>query len=140
MVDSTTNTGGNPHLARAYALTGPDDARALYDEWATSYDTDLADEAQGYVAPERAADTVARVAGVSGEILDAGCGTGLVGVALVDRGATTIDGVDLSPGMLARAEVDRLVELGLAELVEADVVPYRAGAGVDARMLVLAVR
>lgn len=39
-----------------------------------------------------------------------------------------------------RAEVDRLVELGLAELVEADVVPYRAGAGVDARMLVLAVR
>ncbi len=213
MVDSTTNTGGNPHLARAYALTGPDDARALYDEWATSYDTDLADEAQGYVAPDRAADTVARVAGVSGEILDAGCGTGLVGVALVDRGATTIDGVDLSPGMLARAEVtgayrrveaadltrpmptpadaydvvvcvgtlthghvgpaalaefvrvtrpggsvvatvlddlweiggfraevDRLVELGLAELVEADVVPYRAGAGVDARMLVLAVR
>jgi predicted TPR repeat methyltransferase len=59
---------------------------------------------QGYVAPELAAAAVADVAGVDGEILDAGCGTGLVGVALAARGARAIDGVDLSPGMLGKAE------------------------------------
>src|SRR5579875_3630878 len=99
-----TNTAGNPHLERAYALTDTDEARALYDEWAESYDADLTDASQGYVAPTVAAQTVARVAGVDGEILDAGCGTGLVGVALTDLGARTIDGVDLSPGMLEQAK------------------------------------
>lgn len=98
-----TNTGGNPYLDRAYALTGTQDARDLYDEWAGTYDADLTGEAQGYVAPGRAADTVARVAGTGGAILDAGCGTGLVGAELARRGAGTIDGVDLSPGMLERA-------------------------------------
>lgn len=98
-----TSTGGNPYLDRAYALTGPRDARELYDEWAASYDADLADESQGYVAPGHAADAVARVAGLDGAILDAGCGTGLVGAELARRGARTVDGVDLSPGMLERA-------------------------------------
>jgi len=51
-----------------------------------------------------AAETVLRAAGVDGEILDAGCGTGLVGVALAERGARSIDGVDLSPGMIAKAK------------------------------------
>ena len=32
------------------------------------------------------------------------------------------------------------MDAGTAELVSADVTPYRAGAGVDARMLVLQVR
>lgn len=99
-----TNTAGNPLIQRAYALSGPDEARALYDEWADSYDDDLNDESQGYVGPQLAARTVARVAGTDGEILDAGCGTGLVGIELAALGAETIDGVDLSPGMLTRAK------------------------------------
>jgi predicted TPR repeat methyltransferase len=99
-----TNTAGSPRLARAYALSGPEEARTLYDEWAESYDDDLAEESQGYVAPEVAAEVVVGAAGVDGEILDAGCGTGLVGVALAARGARHIDGVDLSPGMLAKAK------------------------------------
>ena len=44
------------------------------------------------------------MAGTDGEILDAGCGTGLVGIELAALGAETIDGVDLSPGMLTRAK------------------------------------
>lgn len=96
-----TDTGGNPYLDRAYALARVDEARALYDEWADSYDADL--DAQGYVGPRLAAEAVARVADVRGGILDAGCGTGLVGSALRALGATVIDGVDISPGMLARA-------------------------------------
>ena len=99
-----TNTAGNPLLERAYTLADPDSARELYDEWAETYDSDLTDSSQGYVGPLVAAQTVARVAGVDGEILDAGCGTGLVGVELAALGATTIDGVDLSPGMLERAK------------------------------------
>ena len=212
MIGPTTNTGGNPYVQRSYGLAGPDDARALYDEWAGTYDADLADPSQEYVAPAHAAETVVRVAGVAGEILDAGCGTGLVGLALVERGATRIDGVDLSPGMLERArdtgayrhlqpadltrpmptpadaydvvvcvgtlthghvgpgalgefvrvtrpggsvvatvladlwedggfraEAERLSETDLVDLVESELTPYRAGADVPARMLVLRV-
>ena len=40
---------------------------------------------------------------LQGEVLDAGCGTGLTGVALASKGATAIDGIDLSPGMLRAA-------------------------------------
>ncbi|MET0190126.1 MAG: class I SAM-dependent methyltransferase [Pseudonocardia sediminis] len=98
-----TSTGGNPYLDRAYALSSTDDARALYDEWAATFDADITDETQGYVAPGNAADAVVRVAGTGAVILDAGCGTGLAGVELARRGATTIDGLDLSPGMLERA-------------------------------------
>ncbi|PVZ07713.1 class I SAM-dependent DNA methyltransferase [Actinomycetospora cinnamomea] len=208
-----TPTGDNPYLQRAYGLAGPEDARALYDEWARRYDADLADASQDYVAPRLAADTVVRVAGTDGTVLDAGCGTGLVGAELARRGVAVIDGVDVSPGMLEqaratgayrslepadltrpldtptdaydvvvcvgtlthghvgpevlpefvritrpgghvvatvlgdawdtggyRAAVDDLVSAGRAELVSADATPYRAGAGVEARMLVLTAR
>ena len=37
------------------------------------------------------------------EILDAGCGTGLVGIALLRCGYRHIDGFDLSEGMVAKA-------------------------------------
>lgn len=100
-----TSTGGDPHLERAYTLSGPADARDLYDEWAATYDADLTGEAQGYVAPSVTADAVVAAAGTGGEMLDAGCGTGLVGVELQRRGAGTIDGVDVSPGMLEQARV-----------------------------------
>lgn len=98
-----TSTGGDPHLERAYTLSGPDDARALYDEWAATYDADVTGEVQGYVAPSVTAEAVVAAAGTDGEVLDAGCGTGLVGVELHRRGVGTIDGLDLSPGMLAQA-------------------------------------
>lgn len=98
-----TSTGGDPHLERAYTLSGPDQARDLYDEWAATYDADLTGVEQGYVAPSVTAEAVVGAAGTGGEVLDAGCGTGLVGVELHRRGVGTIDGVDVSPGMLARA-------------------------------------
>ena len=98
-----TSTGGDPHLERAYTLGGPDDTRSLYDEWAATYDADLTGEAQGYVAPSVTADAVVSAAGAGGAVLDAGCGTGLVGVELARRGVGTVDGMDLSPGMLEQA-------------------------------------
>ncbi|KAI0123566.1 S-adenosyl-L-methionine-dependent methyltransferase [Xylariales sp. AK1849] len=103
-MSTQTNTGGNPHLVRAYDLSSVDEARKLYDEWAATYDGDMADVSQDYVAPALAAQSVQRhiTAGhlADARILDAGCGTGHVGVALSKLGARTVDGLDLSPGML----------------------------------------
>jgi 2-polyprenyl-3-methyl-5-hydroxy-6-metoxy-1,4-benzoquinol methylase len=91
-------------LNRAYSAKDKADLRSLYDEWAASYDSDLAKKDQEYVAPTLAAATVAKhlipTTLDSVKILDAGCGTGLVGASLAKLGAKNIDGVDLSPGML----------------------------------------
>ncbi|KIW29283.1 uncharacterized protein PV07_05108 [Cladophialophora immunda] len=112
MADSTTHpVGDNPFLKRAYALSSAADARDLYNEWALEYDKDL--EAEEYAAPRLAAQALAdafdgdrrgeaaRLRGL--QILDAGCGTGLVGVELARFGAQTVTGLDISPGMLAVA-------------------------------------
>lgn len=103
----------NPLLKRAYALEG--DAkriRDLYADWAASYDADTL-EGMGYVAPVIAARALSEALegdASDARILDAGCGTGLVGAELARRTQAEIDGIDLSPGMLeeaARKEVYR---------------------------------
>ncbi|GIZ44345.1 hypothetical protein CKM354_000754500 [Cercospora kikuchii] len=97
----TTNTGGNEFLTRVYNCKNNDDLVALYDDWAESFDADVLGEAQKYVAPALAAQAVVQAGGkIDGVALDAGCGTGLSGVALSQVGVKTIDGLDISPGML----------------------------------------
>lgn len=96
-------------ISRTYASTSVDEMKAIYDDWAASYDKELAEADQDYVGPAVAAIHVARALAAdripeTTTILDAGCGTGLVGVELARRGARLIDGVDLSPGMLRVAE------------------------------------
>ncbi|PWY77316.1 S-adenosyl-L-methionine-dependent methyltransferase [Aspergillus sclerotioniger CBS 115572] len=91
----------NALLTRARASNSKEDCQTLYAEWADTYNADLADASQDYVAPFLAAETALQNAtNVKGSILDAGCGTGLVGEALARGGAVTIDGLDLSPAML----------------------------------------
>jgi SAM-dependent methyltransferase len=97
-------------LADAYALVTPQDSRQLYARWAATYESDFVARNQ-YVIPDRVAEVFAgaarRAAGrVDGPVLDVGCGTGLVAVALVRDAAGdgidwVIDGVDISPEMLA---------------------------------------
>ncbi|PKS08710.1 hypothetical protein jhhlp_004763 [Lomentospora prolificans] len=98
-------------LLELYSLVGNDTTklRAIYDEWAASYDMELADASQEYVAPALAGAYLLQALGTPSindglEILDAGCGTGLVGSHLAVIGAKKIDGVDLSMGMLQVAE------------------------------------
>ncbi|AYY13554.1 class I SAM-dependent methyltransferase [Actinobacteria bacterium YIM 96077] len=92
----------NALLARAYSLSGPGEAEKVYDEWAQTYDHDtIAD--MGYVAPRLAAERLADLVDAPASVLDAGCGTGLAGIELAKLTDLTIDGVDLSTGMLARA-------------------------------------
>jgi len=98
-------------LGELYALDGTDPTklRAIYDEWATTYNKELADSSQDYVAPALAAAYLLQALQTPRindtlEILDAGCGTGLVGSHLAALGAKKIDGIDLSTGMLRVAE------------------------------------
>jgi len=90
-------------VARAYGLGGVDDARALYDEWANSYDGHMVGEL-GYVAPLLAPQRLmAYLEDHTAPILDIGCGTGLTAAPLAEAGYIAIDGIDITAAMLERA-------------------------------------
>lgn len=90
-------------LARAYALKDPAEARALYRDWAASYDASMLD-GLGYLTPANTAAMLADAApGRDIAVLDVAAGTGLAGLELARRGFATIDALDFSPEMLAVA-------------------------------------
>jgi len=92
----------NKHLDRVYQASGNAEMREIYDEWAKDYDNDVV--GNGYLTPARVAEALTRfVPDRDTPIMDYGCGTGLSGLALKKAGFTTIDGADLSAGMLERA-------------------------------------
>lgn len=91
-------------LDRIYSLKGPAEAESAYDRWAETYEHDTT-EGMGYVAPQRAAELLRDLLPDKprAEVLDAGCGTGLVGQSLSGFGFEVVDGIDLSTAMLDRA-------------------------------------
>ncbi|KAL4912695.1 S-adenosyl-L-methionine-dependent methyltransferase [Aspergillus aurantiobrunneus] len=106
-------TGARNALSKKACMT-------LYDEWAASYNTDLADTSQNYVAPILTAQAAIQINhNATATVLDAGCGTGLVGEALAKGGAMVIDGADLSPAMLKIAKGTGVYrDLMLADLTQ----------------------
>lgn len=87
-----------------------------YDDWAENYDQDLLDE-MGYVAPLFATQLFSdRIEDKSATILDAGCGTGLVGEQLLRQGYKNIEGLDYSATMLEQAEQKEIYK----QLIQAD--------------------
>ena len=101
-----------------------DDQRRIYREWAETYDEQTTQEF-GWMGFKPAAEAfAARVLDKSARILDAGCGTGLSGVALADQGFTNLHGMDLSPEMLAVAEktgvYKTLCEVDLTRAIDID--------------------
>ncbi|PGH07569.1 hypothetical protein AJ79_06239 [Helicocarpus griseus UAMH5409] len=95
----TTAARGDEYLQRAYALAGSSEAQSLQ-------------QLKGYASPRRCVETVinnissTQMSSDKLKILDAGCGTGLVGDCLAQSslaGKFVLDGVDLSDGMLAVA-------------------------------------
>ena len=75
-----------------------------YDAWAKTYEQDLLNTV-GYSAHVIGAKALAEVClEKSLSVVDIGCGTGLVGVELRKFGFTTIDGLDISPEMMAIAK------------------------------------
>lgn len=99
--DPTTTLG----VDDAYGLETPDDNRRLYRSWAATYDTDFVARHQYIYHREVVAALASYAAAVSVEpILDVGCGTGIVGDELRALGVQHIDGLDISPEMLAEAK------------------------------------
>ena len=109
-------------LDEAYAVETPDDSRRLYAKWADTYDSDFV-EAKGYVYHENVVGVFRDAGGgAGGAVLDVGCGTGIVGVALGDVGEDIVDGIDISPEMLRVAATKTTVHGRPAyrDLIEAD--------------------
>jgi predicted TPR repeat methyltransferase len=94
-------TEPDPELGSAYDLNSDDDTRQLYADWAESYDDGFAVD-MDYASPRLVADHFAR-AGGTGPVLDFGCGTGLAGDCLAALGVGPVDGIDITPEMLAVA-------------------------------------
>jgi predicted TPR repeat methyltransferase len=110
-------------LALAGGAPAPDKApeayvRQLFDDYADKFDHALLNKLD-YCAPQLLADALARTVDRRGgmAVMDAGCGTGLMGPELKSY-ATRLDGVDLSPAMVARAGERGLYD----ELVVGDLV------------------
>ena len=85
----------------AYSFTSSAEHREYYDQWARQYDAEFA-EYEGYDYPSRVA-ALFRALAVDGDgpIADIGCGTGLVGRALVElMPSAEIYGFDISAAML----------------------------------------
>lgn len=96
-------TDTKAYLPTAYTVETTSDAHQFYDEWAASYDAEIA--ANGYVTPKRCAAALARcLEDKTLPVLDFGCGTGLSGLALRAEGFSTLDGCDLSANMLSEAQ------------------------------------
>ncbi len=74
-----------------------------YDEWSKNYDKDLTEDF-GWTAPKTAADFLARHVRPDSLVLDAGAGTGLVGMELATHGFQNLTGMDMSRGMLEQAD------------------------------------
>ena len=80
-----------------------EETQKIYADWANSYDKDVAD--WGYATPGRIAMALRQSnANVDKPVLDYGCGTGLCGIALKSAGFDVVDGTDISPEMLTKAE------------------------------------
>lgn len=88
---------------RVLNASNTEELSKAYKEWADSYDQDLIYE-MGYVAPLLATQLFSdNVKDRSTIILDAGCGTGLVGEYLHRHGYKNIEGLDYSRAMLEKA-------------------------------------
>jgi predicted TPR repeat methyltransferase len=115
-------------LERSLQSTSLSETLMTYDEWAKTYNQDV--EKEEYVAPQLAAERLLDHLGSAKipdtKVLDAGCGTGLVGEALLKLGARYIDGIDISPGMLEVAERTGVYNsLNVGNLAEALDIPSR---------------
>lgn len=95
--------GHDGHLGAVYGATGTAEVAALYDSWAATYDAEMAKA--GYRHPSICLALLTRyLPKDAGPLLDAGTGTGLIGEWLGIMGYPTVEGLDISTGMLAVAK------------------------------------
>ncbi len=81
----------------------PKDVEKEYDSISHSYDAEL--EAKGYMAPQQAGTIIKNhLPNTESLILEAGCGTGLLGLELNKQGFSNLTGMDISSNCLKEAE------------------------------------
>ena len=85
-----------------YAAETPEELAERYDKWAATYEEDL-DRDFGWYGPLHAVNAALKYIAKDARILDAGAGTGLVGVLLDEHGYDELVGMDMSQGMLDEA-------------------------------------
>ena len=117
-------------LNDAYSLKTPEDNKQLYAKWATTYESDFV-ATQGYQHPKIIAELFHNQIPEVKKVIDIGTGTGLVGKYLHElRPNVTIDGIDISPEMLAEAAKKsvyrNLYERDLTNTVSGTDAPYDA--------------
>lgn len=94
----------NQTLDKVYTAKNHTELMDAYKDWAGDYDADTVGRF-GYVAHIASADALDKVlTDKNASILDAGCGTGLVGEELARKGYTALDALDYSQEMLDEAE------------------------------------
>ena len=92
-------------LDEAYSVQTPEDNRRLYAKWASTYESGWVD-VRKYRYPRAISELFDEVVphDFGNTVVDVGCGTGLVGLYLSHlRTELHIDGLDISPEMLAEA-------------------------------------
>ncbi len=99
----TSDKAQTERLQRIHGVKDNEELRTEYDEWASEYDADL--EALGFLSPKAAAELLDKhLSDKAARVLDAGAGTGMVGVELARRDFTRITALDMSQGMLDTAK------------------------------------
>lgn len=93
-----------------YDAKTPEDLAKAYEDWADCYDDDTV-SGMGYVGPMLASKLLdGYLDSKKSKILDAGCGTGLVGEVLKRIGYENLEATDYSDAMLAQAERKKLYD------------------------------
>ena len=118
-------------LSQASSFKLGESSEQHYNQWSENYDNELIDEL-GYLGPKIAAEAFAEmVEDKQAEIIDFGCGTGLVGIQLQRLEFTVIDGLDIAQGMLDKAKdkniYRNLTQADLTQLLSIEDNFYDAG-------------
>ena len=93
----------NPLLKRAFDIKSKEEAKDVYQDWATTYEDTMLGKLN-YTSHATVAEILSKhLENRDGSIVDLGCGTGLVGGELKKHGFANVDGVDFSEQMLAEA-------------------------------------
>lgn len=94
----------NETLDKVYTAKNHEELMEAYKGWAGDYEADTVGQF-GYVAHVVSADALHKALNdTAAYVLDAGCGTGLVGEELARKGYTRMDALDYSREMLDEAE------------------------------------
>jgi predicted TPR repeat methyltransferase len=140
--DSTDRLGAGARLALLGAAPMPDrlpaaHVKTLFDETAARFEESLIDRLD-YRAPQLLADAIRPHLDhlpSPRTVIDLGCGTGLAG-AQVRAWATRLDGIDLSPAMIAEAARKQVYDsLRIADLLAADDIAHRYALAIAADVL-----